>query len=172
MAGNGRAAEGLAQALSGFEAVGAAGQEVFRPYYTGILADMCRLAGQMDEGITLVDKALDLASSHDSPWCLPELHRIKGELTLARGESAAAAEPCFETAITTARERSAKSWELRAATSLARLRRSQGKSAEARDVLAPVYGWFCEGFDSADLKNAKTVLDQLTNAQGPSGGNA
>jgi predicted ATPase len=61
---------------------------------------------------------------------------------------------------------------LRAATSLARLRRSQGKSAEARDVLAPVYGWFCEGFDSADLKNAKTVLDQLTNAQGPSGGNA
>jgi predicted ATPase len=74
--------------------------------------------------------------------------------------------------LATAREQSAKCWELRAATSLARLRQSQGKPAEARDILAPVYGWFSEGFDSADLKEAKTVLDQLANGGHPSGDSA
>jgi predicted ATPase len=165
MSGSGRAAEGLSQALSGFDAAGAAGQEVFRPYYTGILADMCRAAGRMDEGMTLIDKALDLAKTHDSPWCLAELHRIKGELMRARGEPAAAAEPYFETAVAIARRQSAKSWELRAATGLARLRHSQGRSAEAHDVLAPVYAWFTEGFDSADLKEAKAVLERISNGR-------
>jgi predicted ATPase len=89
------------------------------------------------------------------------LHRIKGELMLARGGLTAAVEPCFETAIAIAREQSAKSFELRATVSLARLLDQQGKRDEARSILGEIYGWFTEGFDTADLKDAKALLDQL-----------
>ena len=156
-----RASDGVSRALLDFDAVGAAGQEVFRPYYTGVLADMCRAAGRLDDGLGFVDKALALAPSQDSQWCLAELHRIKGELMLARGELTAAVEPRFETAIAIAREQSARSWELRATVSLARLRHSQGRSAEAKRLLAPIYGWFTEGFDTPVLQDAKALLDQL-----------
>src|SRR5262249_18578299 len=83
---DGRARHGVSRALSDFEAVGAAGQEALRPYYTGVLADMCGAAGRLDDGLRFVDKAIAVASSQDSQWCLAELHRIKGELMLARGE--------------------------------------------------------------------------------------
>jgi predicted ATPase len=166
LSGDSRASDSVSRALSDFDAVGAAGQEMFRPYYTGVLADMCRAAGRIGDGLGFVDKALALASSQDSQWCLAELHRIKGELMLARGELTAAVEPCFETAIAIAREQSAKSWELRATVSLGRLRHSQGRSAEAKKLLAPVYNWFTEGFDIPDLKGAKALLETLSSGNG------
>ena len=97
----------------------------------------------------------------DAHW-EPEVHRLMGDLLLRRNPSAPdRAEVSYRRAIERARSQEAKSWELRAATSLARLWRDQGKPAEARALLAPVYGWFTEGFDTADLKDAKALLDEL-----------
>ena len=145
---DGRASDGVSWALSDFEAVGAAGQEAFRLYYTGVLADMCRAAGRLDDGLRFVDKAIAAAPSQDSQWGLAELHRIKGELMLACRELTVVVEPCFET-IAIAREQSAKSWELRATISHARLLQSQGRSNEGKKLLTPIYGWFTEGADTA-----------------------
>jgi predicted ATPase len=93
-------------------------------------------------------------------WCEAEVHRIAGEATrLSPKPDAAGA--YFERALTVARQQQAKSWELRASMSMARLWRDQGKRDEARDLLAPVYGWFTEGFDTLDLKEAKALLDGL-----------
>ena len=95
-------------------------------------------------------------------WCEAEINRVAGEIALKSPEpDAAKAEAYFERALTVAREQQAKSWELRAAMSMARLWRDQGKRDAARDLLAPVYGWFTEGFDTLDLKEAKTLLDEL-----------
>ena len=95
-------------------------------------------------------------------WCEADIHRIAGEIALMSPEpDAAKAEALFERALAVARAQQAKSWELRAATSMARLWRDQGKRDEARDLLAPVYGWFTEGFDTLDLKEAKALLDAL-----------
>jgi predicted ATPase len=95
-------------------------------------------------------------------WCEAEVNRIAGEIALLSPEpDVAKAEAYFERALTVAREQQAKSWELRAAMSLARLWRDQGNRDEARDLLTPVYGWFTEGFDTLDLKEAKALLDAL-----------
>jgi len=112
---------------------------------------MCGTAGRFDDGLRFVNKAIAVASSQDSQWCLAELHRIKGELMLAHGEltSSPALKPQSPL-----REQSAKSWELRATVSHARLLHSQGRSAEGKKLLAPVYGWFTEGFDIPDRLNA------------------
>jgi predicted ATPase len=91
-----------------------------------------------------------------------ELYRLRGEALLAGAGTVSEAETAIEKAIDVARRQNAKSWELRAATSLARLRVGQGRRSGARDLLAPVYGWFTEGFDTADLKEAKRLLDKLT----------
>jgi class 3 adenylate cyclase/predicted ATPase len=164
---DGRASDAVSRTLSDFEAVGAAGQEAFRLYYTGVLADMCRAAGRFDDGLRFVDKAIAAAPSQDSQWCLAELHRIKGELMLACGELAVAVEPCFETAIAIAREQSAKSWELRATISHARLLHSQGRSNEGKKLLTPIYDWFTEGFGIPDLHGAKALLETLSRGNGP-----
>jgi len=95
-------------------------------------------------------------------WCEADIHRTAGEIALMLPEpDAAKAEAHFERAIAIAREQQAKSWELRAATSLARLWQSQGRRSEAHDRLAPIYGWFTEGFDTLDLKEAKALLDEI-----------
>ena len=167
LSGTGRADEGASLALSDFDAVGAAGQEGFRSYYAGIIADMCRAAGRVDQGLAMIATALDLAASQDSKWALAELNRIKGELLLAQGQPAAAVEPCFETAMAIAREQSARLWELRGAVSLARLRRSQGRPAEGRAILAPILDWFTEGFDTLDLQDAKALLQTLSAGSDP-----
>ena len=95
-------------------------------------------------------------------WCEAEVHRIAGEITLlTREPDAAKAQAYFDRALTVARQQQAKSWELRAAMSMARLWRNQGKVQQARELLAPVYGWFTEGFETRDLKDAKALLEEL-----------
>jgi len=110
--------------------------------------------------VTLVDGALQMAERTGEHWFTAELHRHKGQLLLRQGH-AEAAETLYRKALGIAEEQRAKLWELRATASLARLRRDQGRREEARNLLAPVYGWFTEGFGTPDLKDAKTLLDQL-----------
>jgi len=131
------------------------------PHHITRLAAACELTGQIDEALALSDEALQLVERTGERWFEAELHRHKGQLLLRQGH-AEAAEELYRKALNIAEEQEAKLWELRAAASLARLRRYQGRHAEARALLAPVYGWFTEGFDTADLKEAKALLDELT----------
>jgi len=108
----------------------------------------------------LLDNALEVVERIGERWLEAELHRNKGQLLL-RQEHTEAAEELYRKALSITREQEAKLWELRAAASLARLWRDQGRLAEARDLLAPVYGWFTEGFDTSDLREAKALLDAL-----------
>jgi len=116
--------------------------------------------GQPEQGLTVLAEAMTLAETTGDRWYEAELYRLKGELLLQQNsDNHIEAEACFHRAINVARLQQAKSLELRAATSLARLWQQQGKRQEAYDLLAPVYGWFTEGFDTADLKDAKVLLD-------------
>ena len=115
--------------------------------------------GQVEEALTLLDDALQ-SVERTGRWLAAELNRHKGRLLLRQGHSDAA-EKLYRKALSIAVEQEAKLWELRAAVSLARLRRDQGRHTEARGLLAPVYGWFTEGFDTPDLKEAKALLDEL-----------
>jgi predicted ATPase len=127
-----------------------------------LLAEACGKAGRPEEGLLAVAKALARGAKTGAVYYQAELHRLEGELRLDRDPAdALAAEASFRRAIEIARRQQAKSWELRAATSLARPRREQGRRAEARELLAPVYGWFTEGFDTADLKDAAALLGEL-----------
>src|SRR5262249_33428610 len=108
----------------------------------------------------LFDDALRVVERTGERWFEAELNRHKGQLLLKQGNSEAA-EELYRKALSIAQEQEAKLWELRAAASLARLRRDQGRAIEACDLLAPVYGWFTEGFDTPDLKDAKALLDEL-----------
>jgi len=113
-------------------------------------------------GLTALAEALMLVDTTGERWYEPELHRLKGELRLQQSpDSHAEAHACFQQALDVARSQQAKSLELRAATSLGRLWQQQGKHAEARQLLAEVYGWFTEGFDTPDLREAKALLDEL-----------
>ena len=134
------------------------------PYGLGLLAEAYQQVGRAKEGPELLAEALATVCQTGERWSEAELHRLQGELLLQQQsrESQSAAEACFQQALEVARKQEAKSFELRAATSLARLWQSQGKTQEARNLLAPVYNWFTEGFDTADLKDAKTLLDQLS----------
>ncbi len=119
-------------------------------------------AGQPDEGLAVIAKALPLAEESGERKWEPELYRLKGELLLAGSTGKQdQAEDCFNQAVEVACGASLKSLELREVTSLARLWSSQGKVREARETLAPLYGWFTEGFDTPDLKDAKELLDEL-----------
>jgi predicted ATPase len=116
--------------------------------------------GQTEEGLVNLAEALALVEETDERHWEAEIHRLKGELLLMQGDDAEA-EASFHRAIEGARRQSAKSWELRAATSLARLWGRQGRTDEARQALAEIYGWFTEGFDTPDLKEAEVLLAQL-----------
>jgi predicted ATPase len=120
------------------------------------------LLGEPEAGLTALAEALTLADTTGERWYEPELYRLKGELLLQQNaDYQAEAEDCFHHALDIARNQQAKSLELRAATSLARLWQQQGKRDEARQLLGDVYNWFTEGFDTADLKDAKALLDAL-----------
>ena len=116
-------------------------------------------AGAFSEGLAAVEKALALVDATECRMDEPEMHRLKGELLLMQGEAELEAENCFHHAIEVARRQQAKSWELRATTSLCRLWYKQGEAREARQVLDPIYGWFTEGSDTPDLQEAKTLLE-------------
>jgi predicted ATPase len=156
---NGDVAEGISLLRSGLAASRATG--TFMPHNIALLAAACEIAGQIEEGLTLLDDALQIVERTGERWLEAELNRHKGQLLLRQGHFEAADELCRK-ALSIAEERKAKLWELRAAASLARLCRDQGRRDKARDLLAPVYGWFTEGFDTADLKEAKALLDELT----------
>jgi class 3 adenylate cyclase/predicted ATPase len=157
---NGDVAAGISLLRSGSTAFRATGQEVWVPHFFALLAGACEIAGQIEEALALLDDALQIVERTEERWLEAEFHRHKGQLLLRKGHSEAA-EESYRKALSIAREQEAKLWELRAAVSLARLRRDQHGHAEARDLLAPVYGWFTEGFDTPDLKEAKTLLDEL-----------
>jgi predicted ATPase/class 3 adenylate cyclase len=160
---NGDVTEGISLLRSGLNAFRATGAELWMPHYIALLARAGYIAGQIEEGLTLLDDALQLAERTGERWFAAELNRHKGQLLLRQGQSEAA-EELYRKALSIAEEQEAKLWELRAAASLARLRRDQGREAEARDLLAPVYGWFTEGFGTPDLKEAKALLDELAGA--------
>jgi predicted ATPase len=119
--------------------------------------------GRLDDGLGASTEGLAAADEHENRSYEAETHRLKGELLLKQDNSSTAeAQSCFERAIEIAHGQSAKSWELRATMSLARLLAKQGKRDEARTMLADIYNWFTEGFDTADLKDAKALLDELS----------
>jgi class 3 adenylate cyclase/predicted ATPase len=180
LAEQGQNAEGIAQICQGLAAHEATGALLGRPYWTSLLALAYGKGGQAEEALRVLDEAL--AMTHDQHVWKAELHRLRGELLLVRlgggddakvaptdvpavtrvGRSIDQAESCFRRAIDIAREQRAKSLELRAGTSLARVWERQGKRVEAQDLLSPIYNWFTEGFDAPDLKDAKALLEQLT----------
>ena len=156
---NGHEAEGISLLRSGSAAYRATGAEQL-PHYTDLLASGWEIAGQIEEGLANLNEALHIGERTGERWLEAELHRHKGQLLLQHGHTETA-EELYRKALSIAKEQQAKLWELRAAASLARLRRDQGRRAAARDLLAPVYGWFTEGFDTRDLKEAKALLDDL-----------
>jgi predicted ATPase len=162
LAHQGQAKEGIEQIHQGLTAWRATGAEGSRPYFLALLADVHGTIGEPEAGLTTLAEALALVDKTGERWYEAELHRLKGALLLQQSSSnQTEAENCFHHAISIAQNQQAKSWELRAATSLARLWQQQGKRQEAYNLLAPVYGWFTEGFDTADLQEAKTLLDAL-----------
>jgi len=124
----------------------------------------CEITGQVEEAVALLDDALQTAERTGERWFAAEVNSHKGQLLLRQGR-AAAAEELYRASLSIARGQEAKLWELRAAAGLARLRRDQGRRAEARDLLASIYGWFTEGFDTADLKDAKAQRSQKPSAR-------
>jgi len=148
--------EGLATAQ-------AVGSEIGRPHDLTVLAGAYIETRRLDEALRILTEALAIVDDHEEVVFEAETHRLKGELLLKQSNSnIAEARTCFERAIKIARSQSAKSWELRATMSLARWLASQGQSDEARAVLAEIYNWFTEGFETGDLKDAKALLDELS----------
>src|SRR5262249_35498889 len=138
------------------------GGELTRPYFLALLAEAHGVMGQPEAGLTVLAEALTLTDTTGERWYEPELYRLKGALLLQRhSDHQAEAETCFHHALDIARSQQPKSFEFRAAISLARLWQRQGKQAEAYALLAPVYGWFTEGFNTANLQEAKALLDAL-----------
>ena len=138
------------------------GGQIFVPWFNTSLAEAVLRLGDKDRALALIAEALDRGHQHAHPTFEAEAHRVHGLiLSAAPHSNVTEAEAAFKQGVATARRQQAKSWELRAATSLASLWQSQGKRQEAYDLLAPVYNWFTEGFDTADLIDAKTLLDDL-----------
>jgi predicted ATPase len=152
--------EGLSLLRAGSSAYCATGAAAWTPFYIALMAGACEIAGQIEEGAARLDQALQLVERTGERWFAAELDRQRGRLLLRQGRPEAA-EELYCKALGIAREHEAKLWELRAAASLAQLWRGQGRRAAARDLLAPVYGWFTEGFATPDLKEAKALLDEL-----------
>ena len=138
------------------------GAKINRPYLLALLAEAYGKNGQAAAGLATLAEALGAVHSGERFW-EAEIHRLQGELLLARSaEHHAEAETCFRQALDIAHHQQAKSLELRAALSLARVWQHQGKQAEARELLAPLYSWFTEGFDTPDLQEAKALLAELS----------
>lgn len=157
---DGYVAEGISLLCNGVTASRTAGAELWFPSHIVLLTAAYRIAERIEEASAMLDDALHIVERTGGRWMEAELHRHKGQLMLQRGRPDTA-EELYRKALTIAKEQEAKLWELRASVSLAWLRRDQSRLTEARDLLAPVYGWFTEGFDTPDLKEAKALLDAL-----------
>jgi predicted ATPase len=163
LAVQGQGEAGLAQMRQGMTAVLATGQTLSRPLGLVLLAEAAEHVGQVEEGLRLLAEALTAFEASGRGDMLAETYRLHGKLLLRQAvPDAAQAEACFQQALAVARCQQAKSWELRAAMSLSRLWQQQGKNKEAHHLLAPIYDWFTEGFDTADLQEARALLEELT----------
>jgi predicted ATPase/class 3 adenylate cyclase len=175
-AAQGRHDEGIDQIREGLAASSAIRLEPYRPYSLCSLAEACIEAGRFDEGLVALNEALEATGKNEIRFYEAETNRLRGELLLRQRERSGAqqtsplgasetveAQRCFERATEIARNQNAKSWELRATISLARLLKRRGDVARAREKLTDIYSWFTEGFDTADLIDAKTLLDELSN---------
>jgi class 3 adenylate cyclase/predicted ATPase len=162
LVGQGQCEEGIAQLREGLVAYRVTGAELESSHWLGLIAEACRDTGRPEEGLGVIAEALEHVAETGIVYYEPELHRLEGQLRLCRDRAEVhKAEACFDRAVESARSQGAKSWELRAATSLAQLWGKHDRRTEARDLLAPVYCWFTEGFDTADLREAKALLDAL-----------
>ena len=158
----GQRVAGWAQFSQGMAALLAIGQTLVRPLCLILLSEVVGYTGQVVEGLRLLAEALGAFEASERGDLLAEAYRLQGVLLLQQaGPDTAAVEACFHHALALARRQQAKAWELRAATSLARLWQQQGKCAAASALLAPIYGWFTEGFDTADLQEAKALLEEF-----------
>ena len=161
LAAQGQGEAGIAQMHQGLIAIRATGQGVALSAYLAMLARAYSNSGRAEEGLRLLTEALVHVDHTGERFWEAEVYRLKGEL-LQTIPDALQAEACFQRALVMARRQQAKSWELRVAMSLSRLWQQQGKRAAAHDLLAPIYGWFTEGFDTADLQEARALLQELT----------
>lgn len=157
----GQGAGGGAQMREGITAMHAIGADLQRSRYLALLGEACGVTGQLAEGLSLLAEALAFAEQSGERFFEAEIYRLRGELLSQSEAPQAEVEECFHQAIKVAQRQQAKSLELRAGMSLARLWQRQGKSAEARQMLAEIYNWFTEGFDTADLREAKVLLEEL-----------
>ena len=152
--------EGIAlmrQGIAGYRMTG----EIAHTQRLADLARICGMAGQPDDGLDLLDEALETVQRNGEHFYEAEIHRLRGELLLLQGADGTQAETCFQRAIELAQQQSARMWELRATASLCRLWQRQGKHREARKRLAQIYDWFSEGFDTPDLQQAQSLLEEL-----------
>jgi predicted ATPase len=159
---HGQLEAGKALVHRGMTAYRATGAVVRSPMYCVLLAEVFRDARQVDAGLSMIAEEFNHSERTGERWYEAELYRLKGELLLQQApDNSGEAETCFHHALDVARAQQAKFLELRAATNLARLRQAQGKRQEAYELLAPVYGWFTEGFETADLQDANALLEEL-----------
>jgi predicted ATPase len=170
----GESEAGLAQLHQGLAAVVATGQTLGRVLCLVLLAEAAAHVGQVEEGLRLLAEARTVLEANGYGELRAEVYRLRGTLLLRQAvPDAAQAEACFQQALAIARLQQARSWELRAAMSLSRLWQQQGKRAAAYDLLAPISGWFTEGFETADLQEAKALLAALSSgpcSSAPRGG--
>ena len=158
----GQTREGIAQMHQSMQALRATGAEGGRPSILALFAEAYGTTGEPEAGLAVLTETLTLVDTTGERWYESDLYRLKGELLLQQNsDNQAEAETCFAQAMAIAQNQQAKSFELRAATSLARLWQQQGKRNEARQLLGDVYYWFTEGFDTADLQDAKALLEGL-----------
>ena len=162
LAMTGKTSDAVHMITSGITALRPTGTTLWLPLHMSYLTRAYAELGQFDDAWRCIGEAMMTVETTKERWCAAEIHRTAGEIALKSPQpDAAKAQTYFERALAVARTQQAKSWELRAAMSMARLWRDQGKRQQARDLLAPVYGWFTEGFDTLDLKEAKALLDEL-----------
>jgi class 3 adenylate cyclase/predicted ATPase len=159
---NGKASDAIQMIISGITAWRSTGATAYLPFYLTHLARAHAEIGRFDDALRCIGEATTAIETTKETWCDAEVNRVAGEIALMSPEPDTAKAPeYFERVLTVARQQQAKSWELRAAMSMARLWRDQGEVRQARELLAPVYGWFTEGFDTRDLKEAKALLEEL-----------
>ena len=155
------ATTGVAHIQQGLATLQQTGLKLYRPYFLALLAEACGQAGQPQAGLQALAEALTLVAATEERWWEAELYRLQGALLLQRlRPDVSQAEACFQQALDVAHRQQAKALELRAALSLARLWQGQGKQAAARQLLQESSSWFTEGFDTADLQEAKTLLEE------------